>query len=223
MESNYVRLQAPEPPTLASCGNDYSVYASSYTMYTRLLTAYNQAVGASNQTVNVSVSHGVAAPAVVPREQSFDRPGELDVPPPRYDGTVNVHAFLAGSVTPTSSQYDRGIQSPVPPLRGGTPFPRSSGDESPFHPSDNVSDHLRSLSLVHPKGSRNSARPTVDDVRAGLRDVLHHDAIHRLAAQGRLPKSFRSLFNLREMTLRLKASSNTVGTLGFDDIRSFHT
>lgn len=82
-----------------------------------------------------------------------------------------------------------------------------------------ISERLAYLAHEYPKEVGH--KPTIEEISSGLRDVLTIGAIDDLITRKRVPKSYRSLQNLRDMGLRVKQTSPKV-LLDVGDLRCLH-
>jgi len=194
MEPTFVKITAPIAPSLESCNGDYEVYCQAYNSYLRIATEYNKAV--KMKTEQSSTIQQAALPSVkvtFAQQDSRQSVGNITVPDPfKYQDkeSRNVKTRFSGvaSRTPTFNSVINMIEH------------RDQREA--------ISERLDYLASTYPK--IDGHKPTIQEISSGLRDVLTPGAIDDLITRKRVPKSYRSLANLREMGLRVKSVSPKV-------------
>jgi len=173
----------PEPPQLRDFGNDYESYASAYRVYLELMAEHSRVASVESRPVAQTVVR------FAPQVQRYNSP------PPNY-----AQSFQDGS-----SSDDARRQSFA--RLGVSNRGRRAVSPSVSVANSNLSansDRVRRLAV----GARTSHQvPDSRQVQQGLSDVLDQDLILWLETNNRVPKTFRSLNNLRELALRRNAET----------------
>lgn len=194
MEPTPITIVPPNAPTLESCGNNYEVYAKAYSTYLAIATEYNRQV--KSRTERPGDIPQVAGPQIhvtFANQDSRQTVGDITTPSPfkymdRDSRAGKVRFSDSASRTPTSLSVINMIEA------------RDKREA--------ISERLAYLSANYPKVEGH--KPTIDEIASGLRDVMTIGAIDDMITRKRVPKSYRSLQNLREMGLRVKQNSSKV-------------
>jgi hypothetical protein len=202
-------LEPPEVPCTANF-RTYAEYSEAYRLYLDLVTMHNERVTArpsesqqSTPATQTNTMHVRFAEPAVRHE-----PTQTPSPPPPYSPSFQNanNAFVARDLH-HSSVGNR--------LRESTPgsfLAAATGGQS-------TSDRVSHLAYAR-RGSRDLIRchDYLVQLQLALADVATPAVSRRLVDQGRGPKSYRSLFNLREMCVRVRNGSGKL-LLDPDDLR----
>jgi len=206
MEPALVELIAPIAPTMESAGGDYMEYSAHYREYVANVTTYNKAVLEAR-----------ASPPVA--ESNSANLGSTREPVVRFAQQVNRQTYVRRSPPPPYAmafeETDSRDSVASSPVREQTPTEFLSREST----STGLTTRVNRLATTAPTMNSN---PDKSAVLSALRDVMTSDAVDRICDLGRKPKSYRSLGNLREMCLRVRANSPRAKIkLSISDLRMF--
>lgn len=182
------------PPKLEAFNGHYAKYATAYKQYLDLVEDFNGKVTLDSKvkpvdqdTIKINISNNVVtingvSSALVDGQVLEHRP---------TGGLGAVATDLSASSTNTR-QTMQNTHDKVEKFRRNVPIS-----------TDTRLTHLFEVSLQEHRGQlKPDARPTPENLRHGLSDIYTPAALQLLVDRGRVPKTFRSLFNLREMSMR---------------------
>jgi hypothetical protein len=194
---------APQPPTM---GKDYEKYSKEYRVYLALLDEFN-AKSFTRSESPASSKVGVTA-NFAQQVQTFSFPD--DKAEPLQDGLTIRHL----NQVPTTTGLAKGLVSMGKLKRRESTMSDSTAVGNNL-PESRVRNTLKVKTIGdNPKTSWVQPRP--EEVEHYLNDCLDADLILYLGQNNRLPKSYKSLSNLREMADR-KCNERNLPLLSVSD------
>jgi hypothetical protein len=180
-----VNYEAPKPPPEDA---DYEVYAAKYRLYLQLLDEFHSRVRVDNQ-VEASVVRTPTVTFAPQRQMAIIRRS----PPPPY-----AHTFMEEE----DSETERTVRQNLRRLGVGARGRRAVSPSASVNSAGSRSVNTDRLSRLARGEHTGHVKPDEQQIRQGLGDVCDQHMITWLLDNNRAPKTYRSLFNLREMAIR---------------------